>query len=181
MLFLCIFALPNSASAFPQYKVALLPIINTATINNTEISDLILYKTHRKLRFPFYEFIPNTEITDAVKGLTIKNSYSKPDQNTLSSLSQTLSADMVLVVEIVRARADLRNSFSLWRANDETIETVDVLLKCYAYSVKDNKYYTMKATKFNTAPLNINSGLLHATEETMDELLKKLPFETIPK
>lgn len=180
ILFLFVFALPNSASAFPKYKVALLPVINTAQVNNAEVSNLIQYKIHRKLRFPFYEFIPDTEITSAVTILNTKNGYIVPDQNNLSLLSQTLSADIVLVVEIVRARADLQHSFSWWDEDEETIETTDVLLKYYAYSVKDNKYYENKAAKFNSAPLNVNSGLIYAVDMVIDDLLKKIPFKTIP-
>ena len=178
ILFLLIFLLPTSASAFPKYKVALLPIINTENIKTTEISDLIQYKIHRKLRFPFYEFIPNTEITDAMKVLPIKNGSIIPNQSNLAFLSKTLSADIILVVEINKARISLQNPFSLW--NDETIETTDVLLTCYAYSTKDNQYSLFKAGQSNSSSLSSNSGLLHATEPIIDELLKKLPFSTIP-
>lgn len=180
MFFLLIFALPHSVSAFPKYKVAVLPIINTENLKTTEVSDLIQHKIQRKLRFPFYEFIPNEEMIAALKTLTIKNGSIIPSQNNLSALSQTLSADIVLVVEISKARIDLQNHFSSWNDFDETIETTDVLLKCYAYSTQDNQYYLMKAAKYNSAPVSTNSGLLHATDPVIDELLKKLPFTTIP-
>ena len=180
ILFLVILALPSSASAFPHYKVAVLPTINTADLKNTEISNLIEHKIHRKLRFPFYEIIPNIEIAYAIKALTTKNDSIIPNQITLALLSQTLSADIVLVPEIIRARADLHHFSSVWGNDDETIETTDVFLRCYAYSTKDNKYYIIKAEKYNSTLLNLTSGLLTATSQVIDELLKKLPFETIP-
>lgn len=180
ILFLLVFSLPNSVSAFPKYKVAVLPIINTENLKTTEISDLIQYKIQRKLRFPFYEFIPDTEISDALKTLTVKNGKLIPDKNNLSFLSQALSADIVLVVEITKARIDLQNHFSFWNDFDETIETTDILLKSYAYSAQDNKYYFIKARKYNSAPVSTNSGLRSATDPVIDDLLKKLPFATIP-
>lgn len=180
ILLVLIFSLPHSVSAFSKYKVAVLPIINTENVKTTEISDLIQYKIQRKLRFPFYEFIPDTEIAAALKTLIIRNGTILPDKNNLSFLSQALSADIVLVVEIKRARVDLQNHFSLWDRSDETIETTDVLLKCYAYSAMDNQYYSMKAEKYNSEPVSTNSGLLPAITSVIDELLKKIPFTTIP-
>ena len=66
IFFLLLLVSPPSASAFPIYKVALLPIMNTENITSSEIPDLIQYKLHRKLRFPFYEFIPDTDIVAAL-------------------------------------------------------------------------------------------------------------------
>lgn len=182
ILFFFLLALPNSAFAFTKYKVALLPIINTANVKDAEVLDLLQYKIHRKLRFPFYEFIPDTEVTSGVKLLTMKKGHLVPDQHNLSFAAQSLSADIVVAVEVVRGQAELRNSFSFSRDDEgETIEDIDVLLKTYVYSAKDNQYYIIKAAKFDSAPLSINSGLLHAAGDVMDELLKKFPFETIPK
>ena len=178
ILFLLILVSPTSASAFPTYKVALLPIMNIENIRATEIPDLIEYKLHRKLRFPFYEFIPDAEIARALQTLPTKSGYIIPNKDNLSLFAQTLSADIVLVVEINKARIRQENSFSFW--DDETIETTDVLLKCYAYSSADNQYYLLKAASFDSAALSANSGLLRATTPVIDELLKKLPFSTIP-
>ena len=181
MLLLFIFALPNSVFAFPKYKVALLPIINTANLKDTEVSDLIEHKIHRKLRFPFYEFIPSSEIDGLLKTVNTQNKLISPDQKTLSFVSQTLSADIVLAVEVVRARADQQYTFSTWDENDQTIETIDVLLKYYAYSARDNQYYVIKAAKYTSEQLNFNSGLLYAVHTVTDDLLQKSPFKTIPE
>ena len=181
MFFLFFFALPNSVFAFPKYKVALLPIINTANLKTTEVSDLITYKIHRKLRFPFYEFIPNSEVNRLLQTVSTQNQLISPDQKTLSFLSQTLSADIVIAVEVVRARADQQYTFSSWDENDQTIETINVLLKYYAYSAKDNQYYFIKAAKYTSEQLNFNSGLLYAVQTVTDELLQKSPFKTIPE
>lgn len=178
ILFLFFLISPTSVSAFPTYKVALLPILNTENITSTEIPDLIQYKLHRKLRFPFYEFIPDDGITRVLQTLPTKNGSIIPSKDNLSFLSQTLSADIVLCVEINKARIHQDHYFSLW--DDKTIETTDILLKFYAYSSADNQYYLLKAAKFNSAPLSANSGLLHATTPVIDDLLKKLPFSTIP-
>jgi|GEM_PF-5884969 len=180
IFFLVILTLPNSVSAFPKYKVTLLPIINTANIENTEAMRLIEYKIHRKLRFPFYEFIPDTEIASAISVAATSNTLRFSEQSNLSLIAKPLSADIMLAAEIVKARSDLQHSFFLWNNNDETIENIHVLLIIYAYSVQDNKFYVMKAEKCTTVPLNANSGLLSAIDEVMDELLKKLPFTTIP-
>lgn len=109
-LFLFILALPNSVSAFPKYRVAILPIIKVEDSKNIELSSLIQYKIHRKLRFPFYQFISDSEVNSAIKTLSNQNGYMIPNQINLSVVSQTLSADIVLVAEIVRARADLKDS-----------------------------------------------------------------------
>lgn len=178
ILFLFVLALPTSVFAFPKYNVALLPIMNTENVTITEIPDLIQYQLHRKLRFPFYEFIPDTEISAAIKTLPSKNGAIIPNQSNLSLLSKTLSADIVLVVEIDKARIRLETTHSLW--DDRTIQTTDVLLKCYAYSAADHQYYFIKAAKYNSELLSSTSGLLAATEPVIDELLKKLPFPTIP-
>lgn len=178
LLLLFIFAVPNSALAFPHYKVALLPTINTADLKATDLADLIQHKIHRKLRFPFYEFLSDIEIANAQTILPLKNGSILPTQPNLMLISQQLAADIVLVPEVVRGGVHVQHHFSFW--NDETIETTDVLIKCYVYSTKDNQYYVAKAGKYNSAPLQANSGVLNATDPIIDELLKKLPFETIP-
>ena len=181
MLFLLVLALPNSVFAFPQYKVALLPTLNTANLNTTEVSKLIEYKIHRKLRFPFYEFIPATESATALKMVTTKHNLPIVDQGSLTLMSESLSADIVLIAEVIRAQSHLQNSFSLWHVSDDTIETIDVQLKLYAYSAKDDKYYIVKAQKYSSAPATANHTLQSTVDEAMDELLKQLPFETIPR
>lgn len=181
MLFLLVLALPNSVFAFPQYKVALLPTLNTANLNTTEVSKVIEYKIHRKLRFPFYEFIPATESATALKMVTTKHNLPIVDQGSLTLMSESLSADIVLIAEVIQAQSHLQNSFSFWHVSDDTIETIDVQLKLYAYSAKGDKYYMVKAEKYSSAPVTVNHTLQSTIDEAMDELLKQLPFETIPQ
>lgn len=178
LLLLFLLTVPTSASAFPQYKVALLPVINTADLKTTEVADLLQHKVHRKLRFPFYEFVADTEITQALTALPTKNGALLPTQANLALISQQLSADIVVVTEVVRAGVQVHHHFSLW--NDETFETSDVLLKCYTYSNTDHQYYVVTAGKYNSAPSYGNSGVLAATAPLVDELVKKIPFATIP-
>jgi len=155
-----------------------LPVINTANLKDPQISNLLQHKIHRKLRFPFYEFLPDEEISSALKTSTGATTVMVPNQKNLALLSQTLPADIVLAVEIVEAHDDLQNTFA-FRADDKTIETTEVILRCYAYSAKDNHYFILKAERFNSVELSTTSDLFSAADIVSDELMQKIPFPTI--
>jgi hypothetical protein len=173
----CTVLYPLPSSAFKTYHVAIVPLINTANCKDTEVLQLIHTKVSDKFKFPFYEIIPTKVVTEALQ--ENKTMGKVTDIAKMKELSKNLSADIIVVIELVQAQSTTITP-SLLSLNDDTYVDTKVLLKCYTYSAGDDKYLSLKASNSGIEPLSVDTNLYSYTEKAIDQLLAKLPYKRVP-
>ena len=173
------FISPLPALAFKTYHVALVPIINTANCKDQEVLQLLHTKISDKFKFPFYEIIPAETVNAALQEK--KTARNSTDKISMKELSEHLSADIVVAVELVQADSRIITP-SLWslHTNDDTYVDTHVLVKCYTYSASDDNYLSLKASSSGIEAMRIDTDLYHAVEKSIDEIIAKLPFKRVP-
>ena len=174
-----VFLMPLPTFAFKTYHVAVLPLINSAHCSDQEVLQLVQTKINDKFKYPFYEKIPLSSLSvDMQKNISEKT---KTKANMIQ-LADTLSADIVIAVELVRTDSVVVHPFTWSFSNDDnTYVDTNVLLKCYTYSAVDDRYVSFKASTYGIEPMTADTDLYHAVEKTMDQLTSKLPYKRVPQ
>lgn len=167
---------PLPALAFKTYHVAIVPVINTANCKDQEVLELLHTKVNNKFKYPFYEIIPPEDVTTALRDTTAKKII---DKASMKELSNKLSADIVIAVELVQAQSTTITP-SLLSMNDDTYVDTKVLLKCYTYSASDDTYLSLKAANSQVEAMRVDTNLYNYVEEAMDEIIAKLPYKRVP-
>lgn len=169
---------PFSALAYNTYHVALLPLANTANCQDKEIVELLQSKVINKFKFPFYEIIP------AESAAAMQQDALKPlkDKAAMKKLAKDLSADIVIGVELVHAQSTTVTPpfWGPYSDDDDTYLDTRVLIKCYAYSAKDDTYLSLKSSNSGLEPMRVDTNLYNSVEKAMDELIGKLPYKRVP-
>ncbi|GMB01499.1 hypothetical protein [Pelosinus sp. IPA-1] len=169
--------IPLPAFAFKTYHVAVLPLINSAHCSDQEVLQLVQTKINDKFKYPFYEIIPLS--ADMQKSISEKTR----NKANMIQLTDALSADIVIAVELVRTESVIVHP-SIWNFssnNDDTYVDTNVLLKCYTYSAADDRYLSFKASTYGVEPMTADTDLYHSVEKTMDQLTSKLPYKRVPQ
>lgn len=167
---------PLPALAFKTYHVAIVPVINTANCKDQEVLELLHTKVNNKFKYPFYEIIPPEDVTTALRDTTAKKII---DKASMKELSNRLSADIVIAVELVQAQSTTIIP-SMLSMNDDTYVDTKVLLKCYTYSASDDTYLSLKAANSQVEAMRVDTNLYNYVEEAMDEIIAKLPYKRVP-
>ncbi|EIW20233.1 MULTISPECIES: hypothetical protein [Pelosinus] len=170
---------PLPALAYNTYHVAVVPLVNTANCQDEEILELIQTKVKNKFKFPFYEIMSVESTAGAVQKDTLKN---LKDKAAMEQLANDLSADIVIGIELVDAQsATVTSSFwGLYSDDDDTYLDTRVLIKCYAYTVKDGTYLSLRASSSGLEPMRVDTNLYNSVGKAMDELIGKLPYKRVP-
>jgi phenolic acid decarboxylase len=168
---------PLPSFAFKTYHVAIVPLINTANCKDQEVLQLIHTKVSDKFKFPFYEIIPTEAVTTALQKNTTTEKVT--DTAPLKELSKKLSADIIVVVELVQAQSTTITP-SIWSLNDDTYVDTNVLLKCYTYSASNDKYLSLKASNSGIEPMTVDTNLYNSVGKAMDQIIAKLPYKRVP-
>jgi len=168
---------PLPALAFKTNHVAIVPLINTANCKDKEVLQLIHTKVSDKFKFPFYEIIPTEAANTALQENMTREKVT--DKTLMKELSKKLSADIIIVVELVQAQSATITP-SVWSLNDDTYVDTNVLLKCYTYSASEDKYLSLKASDSGIEPMRIDRTLYNSVEKTMDQIIAKLPYKRVP-
>lgn len=172
-------AAPLPALCFQTYKVAIIPLINTAECKDNETLQLINSTTAGKFKYPFYEIIATETVTTALKGNTAsKNVTTKA---TMKELSASLPADIIIAIDLVRAKSLLATT-SLWdfHSRDNTYVDTDVVIQCYTYSAADDNYLAVKVSESGIEPMTIDTSVYKSVERLMDQITSKLPYKRVP-
>ncbi|MDL2280843.1 hypothetical protein LJC10_03170 [Selenomonadales bacterium OttesenSCG-928-I06] len=182
ILFVFAFCLPimvSSICAFQPTSVVILPTYNTDKyFQDEEIISAMEYKLKRHFRYPFYELVTPENINNAMNSLDYNLKEKNPyDREYLKGISEKTCADIVVILHLKKAY-----SYTYIRGirNPEYIQDTYVELYCYIYNDKDNYYNKFHTGKNTTDWPNIHSGLDYVLPELTDELVKKLPYKTIP-
>ncbi len=179
LLVLCIShtALPAAAAITPL-NVAVLPVINTAHYRYAEDIEVIQNTIKKPFKYPYYTLIPSAVVEKAYKEFLVQNKGVRlSDEKAMAELANTLSADIVVAVELSKFRMDRITSF--WLDDDTYVES-DIVLKCYAYSALSKKYDVIKAVKSEREYESINTNADVVFKDLTEEILVKLPYKRIP-
>ena len=181
-LFLFVFFLPIicfSTQAFEPLEVVILPTYNTDKyFKDQETIDKMEYKLKRHFRYPYYELVTPENIKNAILALDPSLKNTNPcDQTFLKNVADKTCADIVVILHIKRAYSC---TYSIGIFNPEDIQETSVELYCYIYSVKDNYYNNFKKVLNKKDFPTVHSGLDEVLPDLTDELIKKLPYKTIP-
>ncbi len=175
LLVCCLFFFPGQAAALESVKVVVLPLEDTAAYHLPEVDALVKNRLQDHFRFPFYEkkmLAPaDVQRTGGEKMLTLES---------MAALAKTQQADLVIGVELVRARSELKNSaFGLWNDGSNLMQT-DVEVAIYTYAQSDGKYQSWRERLSKEEELSVNSGVKAAVETLLEKLLHRLPYKRIP-
>ncbi|WP_346353741.1 hypothetical protein [Azotosporobacter soli] len=175
LLIFCLFSLHGQAAALESVNVALLPLEDTAAYHLPEVDAVVKSRLQDHFRFPFYEkIIVSPSEAHLVTG---KKSI---EADSMAALAKAKQADLVIGVELVYARSDIKNSgFTLWNDNSTVMQT-DVEVAIYAYSLSDGKYQSWRERLSKEEDLSVNSGVKAAVETLLEKLLFRLPYKRIP-
>ena len=180
ILFLFIFMLSFSVTipclAMTTLNVAVLPAVNTADYKYQDDIKIIEDTIRKPFKYPYYSLLPLDRVQLTTQFPTAGNHIKLTDSDTMAQIANRLSADLVIAVELKRARMD--RVHSVWL--DDTYVDSDVIIKCYAYSTAARKYEVFKAVKYNREPESINTNADTVFKELTEELLTKLPYKRIP-
>lgn len=164
--------------AIEPFNVAVLPPINTAGFNDPDSMQIIQNTIKKPFKYPYYSLLPQADVQNAAKTyLTENRSRHLTNENSLAAIANKLSADIVVVVELSRAKQIRLSSF---RLDDNYVES-DVALTCYAYSALTKKYDVLKVKKWETEPESVDTAMSVILKELTEELLIKLPYKRIPQ
>ena len=183
VLFLCLLQLvgvisPLSAWALPSYKVALLPAMDTAKYQEPAVLKLMDEKIAVKFKYPYYDRLPNNEVQAAIQNMIFEKAASLYNEESMRSLSQTLSADIIIAVELAKARCiNINSPFYV----DNSYVDMDISVNAYIYSRKDNHYFTLTFGESGVKRMSIDTSVYHAVNRLMDKVNVALPYERIPK
>ena len=173
---------PIPALAYKTYAVAIIPIVNTAQLKDTEVLHLINTKTRNKFKFPFYEIIPSETVTAAIKETTTDNEPITT-KDTMKKLSTNLSADIIIAVELVKGKSTIiePSPWSFYYYDRDTYVDTDVRIRCYTYSTVNDNYLSLEASESGKERLSVDTSVYRSAERLMNQLTSKLPYERVPK
>lgn len=178
LLVLCASQIALPAAAITPLNVAVLPVINTANYRYAEDVQVIQNTIKKPFKYPYYTLMPSATVEKAYKELLVQNKGVRlSDEKAMAELANTLSADIVVAVELSKFRMDRITSF--WLDRDTYVES-DIVLKCYAYSAQSKKYDVIKAVKADREYESVNSNADVAFKDLTEEILVKLPYKRIP-
>ncbi|SDE25195.1 hypothetical protein [Sporomusa acidovorans] len=178
-----LFALLCFSAALPvfaiePFNVAVLPPVNTAGFNDPASMQIIQSTIKKPFKYPYYSLMPQDAVQNAAKAYLAENkSLHLTNEKSLTAIANKLSADIVVVVELSRAK---QTRFSSFRLDDTYVES-DVALTCYAYSALTKKYDVLKVKKWETEPESVDTAMSVILKELTEELLVKLPYKRIPQ
>ena len=163
--------------AITPLKVAVMPPMNTANYRPQQDIQILQDTIKKPFKYPYYTLLPADMAAAAAQSLLAENKQaSLSDETSLSAVAGALSADIVVVVELDRARQQRFYS----RRLDDTYIRSDITVKCYAYSAATQQYYIMKADRDSLEGESINTSPEVIFKELAEEILVKLPYKRIP-
>ena len=182
ILFVFAFCLPimvSSIYAFQPTSVVILPTYNTDKyFQDAEIINNMEYKLKRHFRYPYYELVTPENIKSAITSLDPELKDINPcEQNFLKGIADKTCAEIVVILHLKKAYS---YTYLVGIFNPDYIQDTYVELYCYIYNDKDNYYNKFKIVKNTKDYPNVHSGLDYVLPELTDELVKKLPYKTIP-
>lgn len=165
------------AQAISPRKVAVLPVINNAGYWYTADFQVIQDTIRGPFKFPYYELVSAEAANDAAKSFLAQHKGAKlSDEQTMTELAGILSADIVVVVEVVRV--SLTEFGNFW--DGDYFLKSDIILKCYAFGARDKEYQVMKVTRFRIEPFGVDTNAPAFFKELTEQILVKLPYKRIP-
>jgi hypothetical protein len=169
----------SSATGITALNVAILPPVNTDKYADAKVIGIIQAKIARHFRYPYYEVLAPDKVCNAVSllGSASEGKQKYYDEEFMRSVSQKLSADIVVVAELARVRSYMYTR----RLGGDTYEKTEVVLHCYTYSVKDGKYNKVTVRSYNFDTVGVFSGLNTIVPDLTDKMLEKIPYRTIPE
>ena len=177
LMILCLTAAAAPAYAITPFKVAVLPVMNTAKYRYPEDLDVIQNTLIKPFKYPYYTLLPPAAVNDTVKQFLQENKGRKcSDQQVMAELAGKLSADLVVVAELSQLRLDRIYSYNY----DDTYIRSDVVLTAYAYSALTKKYDRIKVTKAEIEAESIETNGPAILQDLTEQILIKLPYKRIP-
>lgn len=172
---LCFAALP--VSAIQPLQTAVLPVVNTANYRYPDEVQIIQTTLKTPFKYPYYSLIPADTVQKAVSTYLTQHPSSRlTEEKSLAQIANTLSADLVVVVELSNARLDTLTTF--W--DEETYVQSDIVLKGYAYSSLLKKYDIIKVVKYEREPMSVDTNTYVMFKDLTEQILAKLPYKRIP-
>lgn len=183
LLFFCALAFAPfrtvCAYGITALNVAVLPPVITDKYASKADIKPVQAKITRHFRYPYYELVPAAKINDALLSLEADLKAKKPyDEEVLKKVSEKLSADIVVIMELAKVRS--YTYYRGWLHDEEVYLETDVVLNCYTYSAQTGKYHKAKAAVHNIDTLSVVRGLDVVLPELAAEALEKIPYKTIP-
>ncbi|MBP2634286.1 MAG: hypothetical protein H6Q72_193 [Firmicutes bacterium] len=177
LLLLVLFA-ATPAFAIQPIQTLILPLVNTAGLSDDAAAQIIQDTLKQPFKYPYYSLLPAATGKEAAQAyLTTNKTARLTDKQSLAQIADTVSADLVLVVELPRFR--LNRSFAFWQ-DDETYVDSDIVLKCYAYSALSKRYDVIEAAKYDHEPESIYTNTNFIFKDLTQQLLSKQPYKRIP-
>jgi hypothetical protein len=167
------------AKGITALNVAVLPVVNTDKYSDKKVIRVLEGKIARHFRYPYYETIEPEKVKNAV--LTVdaifEGKRKNYDEEFMRGISKNLAADIVVVAELKRVRSYI---YTRWFGGD-SYEKTEIVLYCYTYSLKDNKYDKVMVRGFDFDTEGVFSGLNVKVPELTDKMLDKILYKTIPE
>ncbi|SMD05276.1 hypothetical protein [Sporomusa malonica] len=177
LLLFCLSNITLPAYAITPLNVAILQPINTATYKYMDDVQIIQDTIKKPFKYPYYTLMPSDTVEHITQTFLVENRSAKlTDKKSMSDLSDKLSADIIVVVELSKFR--MNQIYSPWL--DDTYIESNIILKCYAYSAITKKYDVIKVVKSIREPESVNTSAAFAFKELTEEILVKLPYKRIP-
>ncbi|HML33151.1 hypothetical protein [Sporomusa sphaeroides] len=178
LLLLAYFSTTASAGyAITPLRVAVMPPMNTADYRPQQDIQILQDTIKKPFKYPYYTLLPADMTAEAAQSLLAENKQARlSDEIILSAVADALSADIVVVVELDRARQQRFYSHRL----DDTYVQSDIIVKCYAYSAATKQYDIMKANKNSVEGESVQTSPEVIFKDLAEEILIKLPYKRIP-
>lgn len=177
LLLLILFA-TTPAFAIQPIQTLILPLVDTAGLGDDAAAQIMQDTLKQPFKYPYYSLLPAAAGKEAAQAYVTTNKTARlTDKQSLAQIADTMSADLVLVVELPRFR--FNRSFSFWH-DDETYVDSDIVLKCYAYSTLTKRYDVIEAVKYDHEPESIYTNTNFIFKDLTQQLLTKLPYKRIP-
>lgn len=154
-----------------------MPPMNTADYRPQQDIQILQDTIKKPFKYPYYTLLPADMTAEAAQSLLAENKQARlSDEIILSAVADALSADIVVVVELDRARQQRFYSHRL----DDTYVQSDIIVKCYAYSAATKQYDIMKANKNSVEGESVQTSPEVIFKDLAEEILIKLPYKRIP-
>ncbi|QDR79920.1 hypothetical protein [Sporomusa termitida] len=177
LLVLCFATVAGPVYALTPLTVAVLPVINTAQYRYADDVQIVQDLIKKPFKYPYYALLPADTVAQATQAVsTDKHPFRLTDEQAMAGLATTLSADIVVVVELSKVR--LKRLYLPWY--DDTYIDSDIVLKGYAYSAVTGKYDVIKVSKAKWEPESIYTDAAFVFTELTEQILVKLPYKRIP-